>query len=145
MSKFKVGDRVIIEGNEPRFGRTKEMRNGVGVVSVSPDKEGYYGVTLDTGYFVAAKHENIHYHVEVTVYTTPPSEITLNGATYVLKEEPKPEHEWKFGDIATHEEYGVVLVGGTYSHGRVKIFTDEEFTTTNPHDLTFLRRADLSV
>ena len=111
MSEFNVGDKVIVVGNEARFGMTKEMRNGVGVVSVSPGRDGYYGVTLDTGYFVSAKPENIYYHVEVTVYTTPPSEITLNGATYVLKEEPNPEHEWKFGDWARHPEYGVVFVG----------------------------------
>ena len=77
--------------------------------------------------------------------TETPETLTINGVEYIRKPDTVVEHEWKFGDIAVHEEYGVVLVGGTYSHGRVKIFTDKEFTTTNPHELTFIRRADLSV
>ena len=146
MSEFNVGDKVIVVGNEARFGMTKEMRNGVGVVSVSPGRDGYYGVTLDTGYFVSAKPENIYYHVEVTVYTTPPSEITLNGATYVIKEEPNPEHEWKFGDIATHPDYGVGMVfSESDGENDVRFAHNNDWDFVNIKELTFIRRADLSV
>ena len=87
----KVGDRVIVFGNEAKFGSSKEERNGVGVISDLPDREVYYGVTLDTGYYVAAKPENIHYNVEVTIYTTPPEKITQNGYEYSLVGPVKPE------------------------------------------------------
>lgn len=87
----KVGDRVIVVGNEAMFGSSKEERNGVGVISDLLDREGYYGVTLDTGYYVAAKPENIHYYAETTVYTTPPQKITQNGYEYSLVGPVKPE------------------------------------------------------
>ena len=90
MKEFKVGDRVIVVGNEAEFGSSKEERNGVGVITDLPDREGYYGVTLDTGYYVAAKPENIHYYVEVTLKSTPPKKITHNGYEYELVGPVKP-------------------------------------------------------
>ena len=79
-----------------------------------------------------------------------PKEITLNGATYVLKEDPKPEHEWKFGDIAVHEEYGIGIVVMTDNEDGDFYFAqsgdnEQRIKWVVERDLTFLRRADLSV
>lgn len=75
-----------------------------------------------------------------------PKEITLNGATYVLKEEPKPEHEWKFGDIAVHKEYGVgVIVCIAYTSNELLFAHKVDCDWIDTKDLTSLRRADLSV
>ena len=75
-----------------------------------------------------------------------PKEITLNGATYVLKEEPKPEHEWRFGDIATHPDYGVGIVWSKPNdRNDVRFAYNENWDWADIKDLTFLRRADLSV
>ena len=75
-----------------------------------------------------------------------PKEITLNGATYVLKEEPKPEHEWKFGDIAVDDDYGVGIVLSTPDdENDVRFAYNEDLAWVNIEYLTFLRRADLSI
>ena len=79
-----------------------------------------------------------------------PKEITLNGATYVLKEEPKPEHEWKFGDIAVHDEDGIGIVVMTDNEDGDFYFAqsgdnEQRIKWVVERDLTFLRRADLSV
>lgn len=81
-----------------------------------------------------------------------PKEITLNGATYVLKEGPKPEHEWKFGDIAHERKTGDVVfviswdpVSETVVVAR-KAYGSPDYPVLVPEkSLTFLRRVDLSV
>lgn len=75
-----------------------------------------------------------------------PKEITLNGTTYVLKEEPEPVHEWKFGDVAVHEEYGVGMVfSESDGENDLQFAHDGDWDFVNIKDLTFIRRADLSV
>lgn len=88
---FNIGDRVVVEGNGHLHYSTKEMRNGVVVIEDSMDISGHYGVTLDTGYYVAAKPENIRHYAEVAVYTTPPQKITQNGYEYSLVGPVKPD------------------------------------------------------
>ena len=78
--------------------------------------------------------------------TDTPKEITLNGATYVLKEEPKPDHEWKFGDWARHPKYGVGMVFSKPDSGNyVRFAYNNDWDWANIKNLTFLRRSDLSV
>lgn len=75
-----------------------------------------------------------------------PKEITLNGATYVLKEEQKPEHEWKFGDWARDKngDLGMVI---SYEHtdGCVwflrKGYVDGKLTTAST--LTYISTAEI--
>ena len=78
--------------------------------------------------------------------TDTPKEITLNGATYVLKEEPNPEHEWKFGDIASHPDYGVGMVFSVPDEENDVMFAyNGDWAWADIKDIAFLRRADLSV
>lgn len=83
---------------------------------------------------------------QIEHYIETPKEITLNGATYVLKEEQKPEHEWRFGDIATHPDCGVGMVFSEPDvDNNVRFVYNGNWDWVDVKDLTFLRRADLSV
>ena len=56
------------------------------------------------------------------------------------------EHEWKFGDIAVHEKYGVGVVFPEPDYENdVRFAYNGDWTWVNVKELTFLRRADLSV
>ena len=74
-----------------------------------------------------------------------PETLTINGVEYIRK--PEPEHEWKFGDVAVHERFGVGMVTrGMDSDGYLGFDSKEEdFNRVPPSTLTFIRRADLSV
>ena len=138
MSKFKVGDKVrkvddiLLDafsiGEELFVTRTSCSRN--------------YWVGKNIGEKTDTAFED-----GLELMTAAPKEITLNGATYVLKEEPKLEHEWKFGDIAIHKEYGVGIVFGVEG-GDTIVFKEKEtliMKCVSPRNLTFLRRTDFSV
>lgn len=60
------------------------------------------------------------------------------------------EHEWKFGDIAVHEDYGIGIVVMTDNEDGDFYFAqsgdnEQRIKWVVERDLTFLRRADLSV
>lgn len=75
-----------------------------------------------------------------------PKEITINGATYVLKKDRKPEHEWKFGDIASHPDDGVGIVLSAPDEENYVMFAyNGGWDCIDIEELTFLRRADISV
>ena len=104
MSKFSKGDKVRVISVED-----EDVKAGVKVgdiVTVNEDDSSVPYCVLSNGKVHAFMGHQIEHYIE------PPKEITLNGATYVFKEEPRPEHEWKFGDWARHPEYGVGLVCG---------------------------------
>ena len=106
MSEFNVGDKVKVVSTEGILGeRLPVIGNIYKIVRVSDCGE-YFKVE---GFDVTGNWMNSDC-VAIPANDSP-KEITLNGATYVLKEEPNPEHEWKFGDWARHHEYGVVFVG----------------------------------
>ena len=138
MAKFPKGDkaRVISVYND-------DVKAGVKVgdiVTVNEDDSCAPYCVLSNGKVHAFADQQIEHYIE------PPKEITLNGATYVLKEEPKPEHKWKFGDIAVHGKYGVGVVITYPSYANDVLFAhNRDCDWVLLKDLTFLRRADLSV
>lgn len=139
MSKFSKGDKARVTSVD-----IGDIEVGIKVGDiVTVDEDGShmpYCVTLD-GKVVVLSQGQLERYIETT------KEITLNGATYVLKEEPKPEHEWKFGDIAVHDEYGVGIVFGVEG-GDTIVFKEKEtliMKCVSPRKLTFLRRTDFSV
>ena len=138
MSKFSKGDkaRVISVDDE-------DVKAGVKVgdiVTVAEDNTAIPFCVMSNGVVVVLIQDQIEHYIE------PPKEITLNGATYVLKEEPKPEHEWKFGDIAIDDDYGVGIVLSTPDdENDVRFAYNGDLAWVNIEYLTFLRRADLSV
>lgn len=102
MAKFSKGDkaRVISVDDE-------DVKAGVKVgdiVTVAEDNTAIPFCVMSNGGVVVLIQDQIEHYIE------PPKEITQYGATYVLKEEQKPDHEWKFGDWARHPKYGVVFV-----------------------------------
>ena len=138
MSKFSKGDKVRVISVE-----NEDVKAGVKVgdiVTVNEDDSSVPYCVLSNGKVHAFMGHQIEHYIE------PPKEITLNGATYVLKEEPKPEHEWRFGDIATHPDYGIGIVFSTPDdENDVRFAYNENWDWADIKDLTFLRRADLSV
>lgn len=141
MSKFKVGDKVKVVSTQGMLGeRLPVIGNIYKIVKVSDDGERFkvegfdvLGNWMNSGRVAIPANDS-------------PKEITLNGATYVLKEEPKPYHEWKFGDIAVHEEYGVGIVCSKLrDNTSVRFLNKADLYLAYIKDLTFLRRADLSV
>ena len=138
MSKFSKGDKARVISVED-----EDVKAGVKVgdiVTVNEDDSCVPYCVLSNGKVHAFMGHQIEHYIE------PPKEITLNGATYVLKEEPKPEHEWRFGDIATHPDYGIGIVFSTPDdENEVRFAYNENWDWADIKDLTFLRRADLSV
>ena len=138
MSKFSKGDKARVISVED-----EDVKAGVKVgdiVTVNEDDSSVPYCVLSNGKVHAFMGHQIEHYIE------PPKEITLNGATYVLKEEPKPEHEWRFGDIATHPDYGIGIVFSTPDdENDVRFAYNENWDWADIKDLTFLRRADLSV
>lgn len=143
MSKFSKGDKARVTSVDYR-----DVKAGVKVgdiVTVNEDDSCVPYYVLSNGKNHPFEQSQIEHYIEI------PKEITLNGATYVLKEEPKPEHEWKFGDIAIHPDYGVGIVTRVLSDDG-SVYFDYIYEGNgssgywlNPISLTFLRRADLSV
>lgn len=78
--------------------------------------------------------------------TETPETLTINGVEYIRKPEPTVEHEWKFGDVATHEKYGVGIVTRVDGKELEFYYKNGDYSTfVKPQSLTFIRRADLSV
>lgn len=138
MSKFSKGDKARVISVD-----SCDAKEGVKVgdiVTVNQSDSCSPWVILGNGR-IYCLNENQMEH-----YTETPKEITLNGATYVLKEEPKPEHEWKFGDIASHTDYGVGMVfSEPDKENDVMVAYKGYWNWADIKDLIFIRRADLSV
>ena len=140
MSKFNVGDKVFVTGSTfyPNHGTSSFIGKFGWVMYIYEDAVIVYNEDR-TDWFAFNESDLQH-------ATETPKEITLNGATYVLKEEPKPDHEWKFGDIAVHEEYGVGIVFSKPDYENdVRFAYNDDWDWADIKELTFLRRADLSV
>ena len=94
MTEFKVGDKVlVVKSTYCPVHTTKKMVGTVCTIREEKDWEGQTALwnnnksgwgKFNDGDFIPAGDK----------------EITLNGVTYVLNEEQKPDHEWKFGDWA---------------------------------------------
>ena len=102
MTKFYVGQKVLVTGNSYYGFRNKRWDKCVGkICEVNGVENGRISIynpdEIVSCWFKPSDLELI---------TEAPEEITVNGVTYVRK--PEPEHEWKFGDVAVHEDYGVV-------------------------------------
>lgn len=138
MSEFKVGDKALVTGVR---GHNIPLGEIVTVIIVdNEDEKMTYKVSQEHG------GDMWVYNEDIKEITATPKETTLNGATYVLKEDPKPEHEWKFGDIAIHDDYGVGMVFSEPDYENdVRFAHDDDWDWADIKDLTFLRRADLSV
>ena len=137
MAKFKVGDRVRKINNE--YLKIFPIGQELFVTGISCI--GNYWVGKNLG-----EETDTAYESDLELIAVTPKEITLNGVTYVLKEEPKPDHEWKFGDWARHPEYGVGIVfSRTFKDNNVFFAHDGDWDWANLKELTFIRRADLSV
>lgn len=142
MSKFSKGDKARVISVD-----SYDAKEGVKVgdiVTVNQSDSCSPWVILDNGRIHCLMQSQMEHYTEI------PKEITLNGATYVLKEEPKPEHEWKFGDIAVHEKYGVGIVVMTDDEDGDFYFAqagdnEQRIKWVVNRELTFIRRADLSV
>ena len=136
MSKFYVGQKVlVVDSTHKPQPWTKEMignvcelkEQGDRCAVFTPDKSDYW-------YFNESDLQPI---------TETPETLTINGVEYVRK--PEPEHEWKFGDVAVHDVYGVGIVAGVddelefhFNDGNARHFFSHS-------SLTFLRRTDFSV
>ena len=137
MAKFKVGDRVRKIDN--RYLGSFPIGQELFVTGISI--LGNYWVGRNFG-----EKTDTSYESDLELIAVTPKEITLNGATYVLREEQKPEHEWKFGDIATHPDYGVGMVfSEPDDENDVSFAHNGDWDWADIKDLTFIRRADLSV
>ena len=142
MSKFSKGDKARVMSVN-----ALDVQAGVKVgdiVTVNEDNSCAPYCVMSNGRVRAFLYNQIEHYIET------PKEITLNGATYILKEEPKPEHEWKFGDIAVHDEYGIGIVVMTDNEDGDFYFAqsgdnEQRIKWVVERDLTFIRRADLSV
>ena len=56
------------------------------------------------------------------------------------------KHEWKFGDIAVHPDHGVGVVFAEPDHdNEAGVAYNNGWDWVDIEELTFLRRADLSV
>ena len=144
MSKFKVGDKVFVTGSTfspcngtisfiGKFGWVKHIHEGV-VGVYNEDR---------TDWFAFNKSDLLH-------ATAAPKEITINGATYVLKEEQKPAHEWKFGDWARHPDYGVVFVGNVNRPSEIWCVVQDGDgwhygQHVSPNNLTYISSATIPV
>ena len=142
MSKFSKGDkaRVISVDNYD----SKEGVKVGDIVTVNQSDSCSPWVILGNGRIHCLMESQIEH------YTEAPKEITLNGATYVLKEEPKPEHEWKFGDWARHPEYGVVFVGNVNCPSELWCVIKDSLGWRSgkyitPNELTYISSADIPV
>ena len=138
MSKFSKGDKARVISVD-----SYDAKEGVKVgdiVTVNQSDSCSPWVILGNGRIYCLTQSQMEH------YTETPKEITLNGATYVLKEESKPEHEWKFGDIASHPDYGVGMVfSEPDEENDVKFAYKGDWDWADIKDLIFIRRADLSV
>ena len=136
MSKFHKGDKARVISVD-----SYDAKEGVKVgdiVTVNQSDSCCPWVILGNGRIHCLTQSQMEH------YTETPKEITLNGATYVRK--PEPEHEWKFGDIAVDEEYGVGMVFSEPDVENDVMFAHNgDWDWADIKDLTFIRRADLSV
>ena len=144
MSKFYVGQRVLVTGSTyfPVSGSIR-MVNTVGIIEELFGPEGAISVRrqdkLDRAWFFSSDLQPI---------TETPEALTINGVAYIRKPEPVVEHEWKFGDVATHEKHGVGIVAKTLDKDGDLYFVycdGKNSDFVKPSSLTFIRRADLSV
>ena len=142
MSKFYVGQKVLVTGST--WYPTSATHTLVGKVSevstVTEDAISVYGGDKIGRYVFSPS--------DLQPINETPETLTINGVEYIRKPEPVVEHEWKFGDVATHEEYGVGIV--TRVEKTLVCFEMEQGITHSSawlpsFRLTFIRRADLSV
>ena len=142
MSKFSKGDKarvISVYNNDVKAG----VKVG-DIVTVNEDNTAIPFCVLSNGKVHAFTQRQLEH------YTEPTKEITLNGATYVLKEEPKLEHEWRFGDWARHPEYGVVFVGNVNGPDEIWcVVQDGEGwhygQHVSPNNLTYISSATIPV
>lgn len=147
MSKFYIGQRVLVTRNSYYEDTNTCSAECVGEVckvrSVSNGNVGVYTPDeCDWWYFNPSDLQPIN---------ETPETLTINGVEYTRKPEPVVEHEWKFGDVATHKEHGVGIVTRINGSGAKSIYFDRPIGNTGdggwlePSSLTLIRRADLSV
>ena len=137
MAKFNVGDRVRKINNE--YLGTFSIGQELFVSGIS--SLGNYWVGRGMGQQIDTAYES-----DLELIAETPKEITLNGATYVLKEEPNHEHEWKFGDWARHPEYGVVFVGNVNGPDEIWCVIEDKYgwhqgQHVSPNNLTYISSA----
>ena len=137
MYKFKKGDKAKV-----LFIDSDDIEKGIQVgdiVTIDEDGTTAPYVILSNGKRYPMRERRMEH------YTETPETLTINGVEYIRK--PEPEHEWKFGDVAVHEKYGVGIVFGVGSKDTI-IFKDNgtlSMRCVSPSDLIFLRRTDFSV
>ena len=145
MSKFYVGQKVLVTGST--YFPTEETKGLIGkileiiganehvIIISGEDKIRRWGFNPS----------------DLQPINETPEALTINGVEYIRKPEPVVEHEWKFGDVATHEKYGVGIVTRFDGGDAKSIYFDRPIGNTGaggwlePSTLTFIRRADLSV
>lgn len=137
MAKFKKGDKAKV-----LFIDFDDVKNGIQVGDiVTVDEDGTtvpYVIRADESRTVLMQKQMEH-------YTETPETLTINGVEYIRK--PEPSHEWKFGDVAVHDVYGVGIVFGVESEYTI-VFKEKKTLSmrcVSPSGLTFLRRTDFSV
>ena len=146
MSKFYVGQKVFVKHSTYYTSNTQGIEGASKIV-------GSIGTVRDLSFDTACVYNSdktdwwLFNPSDLLPINETPETLTVNGVEYIRKPEPTVEHEWKFGDVAMHEKYGVGIVtrilgdGGLefdYKAGEYSFFAD-------PSTLTFIRRADLSV
>lgn len=141
MSKFFVGQKVLVTGKTYYNRDDNRGRSLVGkICEIKKELHPQYAVWEEDKSDWWLVNES-----DLQPITETPKEITLNGATYVLKEGRNPDHEWKFGDVAVHDKYGVGIVTDIGERLEFTYANGEKLKYLNRSELTFLRQADLSV
>lgn len=138
MSKFSKGDKARVISVDD--GDVKAGVKVGDIVIINEDDSCVPYCVMDNGKVVVLTQFQLEHYIEHA------KEITINGATYVLKEEPNHEHEWKFGDVAVHDGDGVGFVLEALDNdGDLYFRTEYGSYYCKPDQLTFIRRADLSI
>ena len=137
MTKFYVGQKVLVKSDTycPCPGATSFIGD-IGVIAHIGE--------LDISVWNEKKKDWFNFSPrDLEPITETPKEITVNGVTYVRK--PNREHEWKFGDVAVHEKYGVGIVTDTGVRLEFTYENGKNLKYLHRSELTFIRRTDLSV
>ena len=135
MAKFKKGDKAKV-----LFIDSDDIEKGIQVGDiVTVDENGTTApyVILSNGKRYPMRERRMEH------YTETPETLTINGVEYIRK--PEPEHEWKFGDVAVHEKYGVGIVCGIDEKLEFHHDNGYDYNYVPPSSLTFIRRTDFSV
>ena len=135
MAKFKKGQKAKV-----LFIDSDDIEKGIQVGDiVTVDENGTTApyVILSNGKRYPMRERRMEH------YTETPETLTINGVEYIRK--PEPAHEWKFGDVAVHEEYGVGIVTDVEDRLEFTCENGSRLTYCGRSDLIFLRRTDFSV